>query len=457
MAETAANPTDYVAQQLDLYTTAALQQIASTLGVPTHGNQRLPMIAALSRMIGSPPHLDLLQHRLVPEHWAVLDLLPLRMGPVALRSLVVVLRDRGLEGRAALDVLSPLLSHACLLPIGPLSPTRIGVDVGDRSFSGGRTFFELAPGVAALAREHDPTPLVLTPVDPPAEVLGSALLDLQRTMFVLIAEAGRKPFKLTNAGAPYKSDLSRVAKALAAAGGIRPEAGGLAVDSSSVPPLLWLAAAVCAEVGLLEEVDGMLRPGEGAGEVLAGTLEDQVATFFSAWTDSAFNDFAQIPTLTSYSQTPLREPWLRPLDEVQPSLLDREHLAAARDLVCGALLHALAADPDAWYGLGELAKVIQQQAPEILFTRDNDYELFHAHLYPHFRYTTRYQYPGIIRKLGRPPTSAGEYTLYVDTDWPEVEGAFVRQVVGETMRWLGAVDVDRPPSGRPWTAPRSTD
>src|SRR4029434_9429004 len=118
MAETAANPTDHVAQQLDLYTTAALQQIASALGVPTSKNQRPPMLAALSRVIGSPPHLDLLRHRLAPEHWAVLDLLPLRMGPVALRSLVVVLRDRGLEGRAALDVLSPLLSHACLLPIG---------------------------------------------------------------------------------------------------------------------------------------------------------------------------------------------------------------------------------------------------------------------------------------------------------------------------------------------------
>src|SRR5262245_30976034 len=103
MSGTAAHPIDVIDRQLDLSTNAALHEIARTLGVPHHGAQRLRLINALSQRIGSPAHFDLLSRRLSSAHWSVLNLLPLRMGPVPLRSLVVVLRDQGLRDRAALD------------------------------------------------------------------------------------------------------------------------------------------------------------------------------------------------------------------------------------------------------------------------------------------------------------------------------------------------------------------
>src|SRR5205823_9291129 len=114
---------------------------------------------------------------------------------------------------------------------------------------------------------------------------------------------------------PYKSDLTRLAKALAAAGGPNPGTGGVVSDPNPIPPLLWLAIAVCEDAGLLENADGSLRPSADTQEFLAAPLENQIIAIFGSWTTCAFNDFAHIPTLTSYYEHAARDPWLSSVDD----------------------------------------------------------------------------------------------------------------------------------------------
>lgn len=440
--DVAAHPDDHVVHGLSVFTPAAQKRISLKLGLSLPGASQEATLASLAQMIGSPAHRQILE-RLLPAHeWSVLGLLPLRLHPIRIKSVLTALREGEWQGEAALESVNRLLSYGCLLPLGPPSSSqRLGIDVAADRHRWLQQWVQVAPCVHDWAKEH--APLRLAPTDPPSGIRGSALLDFQRVMFLTVAETGRQPIRTRADGLPYQADQRRLMKALARQ--VVARANGARIDSEP-SAMVWLALSAAVTLGLVDEVSGSLRKSGGdADEFFRGPLEEQLPSLFAAWLQGRFNDFGAIPTLYgSYSHS--CDPWLRS-EQVSDSYshdLTLERLAAAREIICGAIEEITAPDPDAWYSIEKLAGLIQRHAPDLLFDRVNDYEIF-ARSTPK-NPSFRRPYTGVYRRIEGASIGAEARYLSLDTDWLEVEGAFVRQVVGETFRWLGVSETDEPSS-----------
>ena len=119
-------------------------------------------------------------------------------------------------------------------------------------------------------------------------------------------------------------------------------------------------------------------------------------------------------------------------------------MVEARSAICAAIEELMTPDPRGWLAIDALAGVMKDHAPDLLFDRLDDYQVLFAHQYDH-AYARRQRYPGVWR--ADPTGGWEERSLSIDTDWMEVEGAFVRQVVGESLRWLGVTETDQPEPG----------
>lgn len=436
-------PGHQVVHGLSMFTAAAQKRIAVKLGLSLPGASQEATLAALARMIGSPAHRQILEGLLAAQEWSVLGLLPLRLHPIRIKSVLTALREGGWEGWKALESVSLLLSCGCLLPLGPPSSSqRLGIDVGADIHRWLKQRVQLAPCAHDWAKEH--APLSLAPTEAPSFVRGSALLDFQRVMFLTVAETGRQPVRTRADGLPYQADQRRLMKALASQGIARANGARIATEPSA---LAWLALSASVTLGLLDEVSGSLRRSGSADELLRGPLEEQLPSLFAAWLQGRFNDFGAIPTLhASYSHS--CDPWLRS-EQFYDSYshdLTLERLEAAREIICGAIEEITAPDPHAWYSIEGLARLIRRHAPDLLFDRTNDYDFVGIdHFWPK-NTSFRRPYPGVQRRIEGAPIGAQARYLSLDTDWMEVEGAFVRQVVAETFRWLGVTETDEPPS-----------
>ncbi|MGI8551358.1 MAG: helicase-associated domain-containing protein, partial [Dehalococcoidia bacterium] len=67
---------------------------------------------------------------------------------------------------------------------------------------------------------------------------------------------------------------------------------------------------------------------------------------------------------------------------------------------------------------------------------------------PYYPPQARRTYPSVYRKAAGASTDAAvlhDRLLYQDTDWMEVEGAYVREVLGQSLRWLGFTEVGGDP------------
>ena len=201
--------------------------------------------------MGSTAHHHALEMRLEPTDWALVGILRLRVGAVSLKSLLTALYERGCGGKDALATVGRLLEHGCLIPVGRASSNRLGINVMEGGYTMLRQRVELAPGVADWAKER--APLSLPSAQAPAAARGSALLELQRMIFLLLAEAGRRPFRLRMDGSLYRPDLARLSKAVASRG------TGRSGASPELAPMVWFALAASTAVGLLDAADASLR------------------------------------------------------------------------------------------------------------------------------------------------------------------------------------------------------
>lgn len=429
-------------EQLEWYSVAALKQIARNLGVTPAGADRAAYTQALAAVLGTPHHRQVLEHHVPAELWAVLGLLSVRLGSFKLRVLVGALWQRGVQGRAALEMAAGLLGYGCLLPVGGLpGSNRLGVDADALASSGLPVWLEAVPAVRSWALEHGAA-LSLTPVGPPPAAVGAALPEFQRAAFVVLTEASRKAIRVTAQGDPYKADLSRLGKALAAG----KERAAPSAGAATMPAVLWFALAALFGARVLELQRHEFRPSDEAKEFFNKPLAEQVGRLLAGWTIGPFDDFLCIPTLQpSYSSR--QDPWVTASTYTGAGSPGLDRLSQARLLVGAAVREATAAAPDAWYRIDDLARLVFEQHPEFLYERWNDYELYHVHQFASALQPKqqRRAYYGLVRRgsnVGASrPTAVAQRQLYHDTDWLEVEGALVRQVVAESLRWLGLVEV----------------
>lgn len=441
------NEASSVETRLDILSLNALKKIAATLGVRSTSSKQEGFTRPLAAYLGSPAHRSLLERTLDPDEWAFLAHVVLLSPPVRLRALVLPWRGQGLDADAALEKVARLFSLGCLLPYEftlPYGSARqhLGIEINTLRTLGTYATFTVTPAVAGWSREHGQASLTLTPTDAPASVAEPRQTELHRAVFLILAEAQRKPLKLTAKGSLYKSELTRVASALANVP-VNASKGSKRRTASVAPsPLLWFAIAALQGANLLVEKPDGLYPAEDIPRFFAASPEEQSRRLIQGWLNGKFNEFPRIPTLAG---TPVgywgekwtrSEPWFAPGGPAWGPSSD--HVLQARALILNVLKHAVAPHPDAWFRIDDLARLVYEHDPEFLFTRYEDYTVLTTPSLARFHARGGNDtYPGVIRA----EAPKGKEVLHRDTDWLEVEGAFVREVIAEPFLWLGLVEV----------------
>jgi hypothetical protein len=432
-----------LADQLGQFGQNALKKIVQTLHLTIldhDGHAR-----TLAAFLGNPRHRAILERELSADDWALLTLLPVQVRAFPLRVLVVALRERKVALEAIFETIHRLFALGCFVPsVGlsqmPPGASRLGIEPNALRTSTLQAWFDLVPGVGQWAQERHPAALHLPVVQAPPRIAEPRSSEFQRAMLILLSEATHKPIRLTTIGYPYKTEQTRLVKALAR-GAAEPTGAKRRAETPAAPPVLWFALAALLGTGLLQEDDtGNLAPAPDASAFHAASPADRARMLVAGWCRGPFDDFRRIPTLTGYAWNSGEDaaiPWI--VGDAYGTGPDPNRLAEARMLVFAALHLTGARDPEAWHRIDDLARLIYTDDREFLFPRYDTYELVSP---PAKRWPgqpdVRPAYYGVYRANEIP--GAGT-TLYRDDDWIEVEGAFVRQVLAESLLWLGIVEV----------------
>lgn len=421
-----------IRRRLDLLSKPALRAVAEALRFGKAGADA----HAIAAVIGSPAHREILEWRLTAVEWQLLGLLPVQMGPFQVLTLIRALRRQGFDVEASLGVVENLLVCAAILPISQRrTQAKLSINRTEIRAWAHEIWLEPAPGVEGWVRERVGAEASLQPAEAPTYIYESALPEFRRFAFLMLAEARQKPIRLTSFGTPNKTDLRRVASALGAFG---PDGN---LQRQSIPSIVYLVLATLLAARLLQAEYSGLTPADEAPAFFTEPPERQAERLFHAWGTCRFDELVSVPTLAMGSES--EDPWVR-ADRAYSQPTDIQ-ITRARAAIVYAISRLIGAQPEAWYRIDELAEFIREQYPDLLFDGGvDDYRL----LYDYDRVgrygeaTKRLRYPGVIRRrpagesLSNPQTA-----LYQDSDWMEVEGAFIRQVLAGPMRYLGLTEV----------------
>jgi len=411
--------------QLATFSSAALARIARTLGLDPSARDRKSLLKSLATVIGTPAHREILVRKLTPRDWALLNLIVVRLGSV---SLDAIQSHIGREpGVSSLEVISNLLAHGCLLEVDDdgyggvltIEPQEIRYWASFRRLS-------LAPHVGEWAAVYAPAEPPIQAVTVPPVIVPTSFADLQRVVYLILAEARRKPIRVKADVTLYEADIKRLTLAVSGTPG-RSAAGQSLVE----PPLLWFALGALIASGAFLVGERELVPGELADGFLTWPEHEQARTLFLGWILSLYNDLANIPTLGLTYGDGTNRPWFSPGRYYSP--VGFEAVSRARTFLSAAIALAVAHDPGGWYRIDDLATFAFRQYPDFLFS-----------------FRGAYDAPVVATRGGSGPAPqayvgisrrTGSSILYRDADWREVEGAFVRQLFVDTFRWLGIVEV----------------
>ncbi|HEU5329881.1 MAG TPA: helicase-associated domain-containing protein [Thermomicrobiales bacterium] len=286
--------------------------------------------------------------------------------------------------------------------------------------------------LAALAGVNEELPpLQAESVEPPLVEVGS-FAHLRRDLYLALRFLKATGLRLTRAGEPHRADLRKLHAALQPGQTLtRRDAGGAQLEGRLLFLLKLLDAA-----GLTEARDNELVAVDGADAFLAESDYAAAHRLFDAWLTLDWNEFRRLAHLVV-------EPWSYAGDgDVPPP----ERIAVARQAIC-AVLNVV---PRGWVWVEEIAERLRQTDPEFLIPRVpeyppnyyNYYNSYYGGYYGNRQVAEQMYYRGFARAELR----SRDRRLRKDQDWNEVEGAFVAQVLGESLRWLGLIDAgyDRP-------------
>lgn len=410
--------------QLATFSAASLARMARTLGLDTPARDRRSLHESLAVMIGTPAHREILVRELSPRDWSLLDLIVVRLGSVSLEAIQShVGRDTGVS---SLEVISNLLAHGCLLGAdGESSGGVLGIEPQEIGHWAPYHRFSPAPHVGEWPAAYAPAESPIQAVTAPPMTAPTGFADLQRAVYLVLAEAHRKPIRVKADVALYEADIKRLTLAVSGTAGRSARGHGLVK-----PPLLWFVLGALVASGVLLVAESGLVPGELAPVLLTWPQHEQARMLLLGWMSSPYNDLAVIPTLRLTYSDGTDRPWFSPGHYNSVGVDD---VSRARRFLCEAIAVALRHDPGGWYRIDDLATFAFRQYPDFLFS-----------------FRGAYDRPGFATRGGSgPPRQAyagisrrnGSSVLYREGDWREVEGAFVRQLFVDAFRWLGIVEV----------------
>lgn len=433
---------------LDGYSHNALVHMCGALGLLGDDRPRKSdLIARLAMFLGQPAHLSVVERLLEPKHWHALALDRLKIDEVVLYALYVRLLALGVDEAEAASILRHLLSLGCLL----CAPTASGpkIDLDARTFERfdlmRRQVFSLPPLLQRAAQDEMRLGSHGGEVMTPARLRQGTLSDLMREIYLALRAAASGQMRLTMKGIPFKADAARLSVAagsrqMSATGGASGSNGRGKAKSVDPSARLWFVLSLLKRSNLTDTSDGRMQATPAMDDFLAAPAHEQARTLYAAWLDCAFSEFRRIETLADDYQGNKDQLWVED-DPYVGSNSDHPgwtRLRGARRAI-DRMLRQGAGERGDWVELSRFATAVWASDPEFLvpLLRPDYYG------YSYGRKLTR-TYESIRRRGGDYQSSR----LVVGLDWPEVEGAYVTQVMAEPLHWLGLIDLGLDAAGR---------
>ncbi len=263
--------------------------------------------------------------------------------------------------------------------------------------------------------------------DEPTAVETGSFAALRRDLYLVLRFLRGAGLRLTRLGEPHRADLRKLYAALQP--GVQP-ARGEAVGQCEGQVAFMLRLLAATEMTV--EEGGHLRAAPRADTFLNESEYDAARLLYSAWLDLDWSEFARVPGLVA-------EPWSY---SGPGDIPNAGRIAHARRQITVLLTIV----PDGWFAFADLSTRLRQIAPEFLVDRVPDFPPSYYNYYSYYgqdnfyaaRQATEQNY---YRGFARADLRSRDRRLRKDQDWDDVEGAFVAQVLDESLRWLGMVDI----------------
>jgi hypothetical protein len=277
-----------------------------------------------------------------------------------------------------------------------------------------------------LMVDDDLAPLCSLTEEPPT-IQGGSFAGLRRDLYLVLRFLRTNGLRLTRLGEPHRADLRKLYAALQpGAPPVRAEA--LAQREGQVAFMLRLLAATEMTV----QQEGQLRAAPQSDTFLHESEYEAALLLYNAWLDLDWSEFDRLPGLVT-------EPWSYsgPGDIPNPG-----RIARARRQIAALL----AIMPAGWVAFADLSMRLRQLAPEFLIDRVPEFSPSYYNYYSYYGQDNYYAArqateQNFYRGFARSDLRSRDRRLRKDQDWDEVEGAFVAQVLGESLCWLGVVDI----------------
>lgn len=291
--------------------------------------------------------------------------------------------------------------------------------------------------------EDDLPPLHALAVEPVTVEPGS-FAALRRDLYLALRFLKGAGLRLTRLGEPHRADLRKLYAAL--------QSGGVPLRGEAAEQLegrVTFLLRLLAAADLTVEEGAHLRAATGIEGFLNESEYEAARLLYDAWLDLDWDEFDRLPHLAT-------EPWSYSGPGDIPTA---GRIAEARRAITGLLTTA----PEGWLTIGAVSERLRQTAPEFLIDRVPEQPPSYYNYYSYYGHDNYYGARQVVeqtyyRGFARVDMRSRDRRLRKDQDWDEVEGAFVTQVLAESLRWLGVVDVGmlRPGDERP-TAVRLTE
>jgi hypothetical protein len=259
----------------------------------------------------------------------------------------------------------------------------------------------------------------------PAAVQAGEPGDLLRDVYLLLRSLRARPVRLTQQGAPHATDMRRLVAEM------RPHVDKKAWEEAA-GALMFVVLLAHAAGLVVADATGM-RPSAGADEFVAASRPAQVARLYAAWLAVDWNELERVPALVvdgyagGYGDIP-----------------DAARLGAARRLLGEALTGLSDGD---WWSVAGLGAAIRRRDPDFLTGGVTAVALVAGAwgAWSPYAAQSAEHYRG-IRRAG--VADYRQSLLVREADWDAVEGAYIRQVIAEPLRWLGLVDAGLDAAGQ---------
>lgn len=345
---------------------------------------------------------------------------------VPLAALLLAGQDEANDEATVRRTLRELLDQALLVVEQPRSSgSKVSLDLDQPSAPFLYVWSPQAISDTLLMVDDDFSPIRPLADEPTAVETGS-FAALRRDLYLVLRFLRGTGLRLTRLGEPHRADLRKLYAALQPG---TPPTRGEAVGQREGQVAFMLRLLDATEMTV--EDGGHLRAAPQADTFLHESEYEAARLLYNAWLDLDWSEFERLPGLVA-------EPWSYSGPGDIPTA---GRIADARHQIA-ALLTTL---PEGWVALADLSARLRQLAPEFLIDRVPDFPPSYYNYYSYYgqdnyyaaRQATEQNY---YRGFARADLRSRDRRLRKDQDWDEVEGAFMAQVLGESLRWLGVVD-----------------